>query len=226
MTTHRPALLSGTLSALAAAAAVWLVAEAGPQRFALYVTLAALVPVALGLELSRRGHSVPGFALALLGLAGVGGGLVLGATTTRSFSHVVELLPGLVAVTLVVLALGPVRKGSERTLLALGAGTLLVTLVVSAAVYEVDTTGLLMSGVATVLALDLGEQAVNVGEQVGREPKTRGIELLHGGATLAVGGVAVILTFLIVEVDVTGVPLSLLAGLLIAGFTLAIALYN
>ena len=43
--------------------------------------------------------------------------------------------------------------------------------------------GLIVVGVGTVLAWDLAEQAVNLGEQVGREPRTAGVELVHAGAS-------------------------------------------
>lgn len=226
VTTHRPTALSGALSVLAGAAAIAVVATGSSQRVALGVTVVALVPLAAGFELARRGHGLAGLLLGVLGTAGVGASVGLGVSSVGSFSNTVELLPGLVGLFVLVLALGPIREGRERALIAAGTGLVLLSVVASAAVYETGTTGLLAAGIGTVLALDLAEQSVNLGEQVGREPKTWGVELVHAGATLGVGILAVLAVRMITTVDVTGVPLTVLAGLLGAGLTLALALYN
>ncbi|WP_135303671.1 DUF7519 family protein [Haloarcula amylovorans] len=226
MTTHRPTHLSAVLSVLVGAAALALVGTTPAQRLTLGVVLVALVPLALGLELRRRGHVPAALALASLGTAGVAGALALGSARIASFSNSVELYPGLVGLFVLVLALSPVWEGRERPLISLGTGLLLVSVVASAAVYGTGTTGLLVAGVGTVLAWDLAEQAVNLGEQVGREAKTRGVELTHAGGTAAVGGGAIAAVQVIVHADVTGLSLPVLASLLGSGLLLTLALYN
>lgn len=226
MTTHRPAQLSAALSVVAAAAAVALVADAAPQRTALAVTLAGLLPLAAGLEARRRGHVLLGVVLLALGTGVVGGGLVLGGTRPARRTEVVELLPGLAGLSLLVLGLGPLWRGRERLLLSAGTALVVVGALVSGVVYGADAGALLGAGVLAVVAWDLAEQAVNLGEQVGREARSVGVELAHGGATLAVAVVAVALTRGVAAADVRGLPLVVLAGLLVAAFTLAAALYN
>jgi hypothetical protein len=226
VTTHRPAPLSAALSVLAAAAAVALVATAPAQRLALLLVVAGLVPLAGGIELARRGHVLLGVVVGLLGIGAVGGGIGLGYLRLAGFTLVVELLPGLVGLAVLTLALGPVRQGRERLLLSAGTGLVFVTLLVSGVLYETDVRTLLAAGVLTVLSWDLAERAVNLGEQVGREARSYPVELVHGGATLAVGGVAVVLTQFIAGANVQGLPLLALAGLLAAAFTLLAALYN
>ncbi|MBX0295736.1 DUF7519 family protein [Haloarcula nitratireducens] len=226
MTAHRPAVLSGALSVLVGAAALALVGTTPAQRLTIGVTLVALVPLALGLELRRRGHVPAALALSSLGTAGVAGALALGSARIASFSDGIELYPGLVGLFVLVLALGPVWAGRERALVSVGSGLLLISVIASAGVYGTDTTGLLVAGVGTVLAWDLAERAVNLGEQVGREAETRTVELTHAGATAAVGGGAILAVQVIVDADVTGLSLPVLASLLGSGLLLTLALYN
>jgi len=226
VTTHRPTPVSALLSILAAAAAVALIATAPAQRFALLVTVAGLAPLVVGLEVRHRGHLLLGVVLALVGLGVVGGGIALGYLRSPGFSQTVELLPGLLGLAVHVLGLGPLRNGRERLLFSAGTGLVLVAILTSGVLYESDTQTLLIAGVLTVLAWDLAEQAVNLGEQVGREARTYPVELVHGGATLAVGGVGIALTRGIAGADITGLPLLVLAGLLAAAFFLVVALYN
>lgn len=226
MTTHRPSPLSAVLSVLAGAVAVGLLATTSAQRAALLLVLVGLGPLAAGLELRRRGHRLLGVVLGATGLGLVAFGLVRGVRRTAQFSQTVELLPGVVGLTLLVLGLGPLWKGRERLLFSAGTGLLVVAVVTSGAVYEADTLSLLLAGVLTVVAWDLAEQSVNLGEQVGRDASTTAVELVHGGGTLAVGGVAIALTRGISDANVSGLSLLVLGGLLAAAFTLAVALYN
>lgn len=226
VTTHRPAVVSATLSMLAAAAALAAIATSTTQRLSLLLTLGAVVPVVLGVELHHRRQTVAGLVAVVVGLAGGGGALAFLVTRTGSFSLSLELIPGLLGLFVLAFGFGPAWKNDTRLLISAGTGLVLVSVITSLGVYETDTTGVLVGGIATILAWDLGEQAVNIGEQIGREAATTRVELVHGGVTagvgvLAVGGVLVVRSF-----DVTGVPLTGLAGLLGAGLMLTLALYN
>ncbi|AQL44622.1 hypothetical protein BV210_17785 (plasmid) [Halorientalis sp. IM1011] len=226
VTTNRPAPLSAVLSVVAAAAAIYLVATGPNQRFALAVTIGGLAALAVGIELWRREHRLLGGIIGLVGTGAVGVALVLGYSRSARFGTAAELLPGLVGLSLLVLGLGPIWKGRERLLFSAGTGLVFVSPLVAAVLYETTTVTLLIAGVCTVLAWDLAERAVNLGEQVGREARTYSVELLNGGATLAVGGVAIALVQGVAGANVTGLPLLALAGLLAAAFTLLVALYN
>lgn len=226
MTTHRPTPVSAVLSVAATTVAVALVAAAPGQRFAIGVTVAGLVPVALGLEARHRGHLVLGLILALVGTGIVAGGIGLGYMRSGTFSRQMELLPGLAGLYVQVLGLGPLRQGRERLVFSAGTGLVMVAILTSTVLYETTTMTLLIAGILTVLAWDLAEQSVNLGEQVGRETKTYPVELVHGSATLAVGGGAILLTRQVSGANVQGLPLIVLAGLLAAAFTLAVTLYN
>lgn len=86
-----------------------------------------------------------------------------------------------------LLVLAGVLLGSRRAV-TLGAASLLVAVLVGG-LSTVAPYLLLPGMMATVLAWDLGEQAINVGEQLGREAETTQLEVTHaaGSTIVAVG---------------------------------------
>lgn len=77
---------------------------------------------------------------------------------------------------------------------------------------------------AAVLAWDLGEQAINVGEQLGRAAPTRRSELAHAANSTLVAVAAIAVGYGLFLVAAGGQPVSALVVLLAAGLTLAAAL--
>lgn len=222
--TARPATRSGLASLVTAALAIGLVATGGTQRLALAVTAAGVaVLVATAWLSDSRFLQV---AAALLGAVVVLSGLFVALTRPALPGARAEVLPGLLGVAAFGAALAPVRAGWERYLLAAGTGLLVVALVVSGAIQGAPTVQLLTAGAATLLAWDLGEQAVNLREQVGPGGVTLGVEAVHGAATALVGAFGVGLALLVRAVGPAGVPLPGLVLLLGAGVILAVALYN
>jgi len=222
--TDRPAPRSGVASFLVAVLAVGLVATGGTQRLALVAAAAGGAVIVAGVWLADS-RLVYGL-VALIGVVSVLAGVVIALTRPAVPGARAEVVPGLLGIAVLAAALAPVRAGWERYLLASGAGLLVVTLVVSGAIQDAPTVQLLTAGAATVLAWDLGEQAVNVREQVGRDAATLGFEALHGGATALVGAVGVGVALLVRAVGPTGIPLPALVLLLGAGVTLLVGLYN
>lgn len=222
----RPLAGSAALSVLAAAVAVALVADAPAQRMALLTALAGLGGVAAGLELAHRGR---GLAAWLVGLGGGGvvlAGLALGFVRAAAASARVELLPGVVGLAVLTVGLAAAIPGRERHFVTAGTGTVLAGVLTSGVVYGAPAVSLLAATVATVVAWDLGEQAVNMGEHVGREARTWPVELVHGGASVVVGAAAVAAALAVYGTGVTGLPLGGLSALLVASVVLATALYN
>jgi len=114
--------------------------------------------------------------------------------------------------------------GSRRGL-TLGAGVLLLSALVggllSGAAY------LLLPGViATVLAWDFGEQAINVGEQLGRGADTTQLEVTHAAGSTVVGVGAGALGYGVYLVSSGGQPVTALVFLLLAVVVLTSALRN
>jgi len=157
--THRPSVLSASLSTLAASAS--LVAVALADTNALLVAL-------------------PGVAL-------VGGGALRGSTRLVS-------LGGLALTGGVVLA-GLAGGGPEALLLgALGA----------------------------LLAWDVAEHGIGIGEHLGREARTARVELVHAAVTLLIGAVAAGVGYAVYRGIAGGQPMAALVFLLV-GVVAAVA---
>lgn len=224
MSARDPLALSSALSVLAATAAAWVVATSSVQHGALLVALPALAGLAVGVRLVRRGHRLVG------GLVGVGGIAGLGLAVTRASAGTpvqwAELYPALLGMTLLTLGLAPVRRGWERWFVTAGTAMVFVAVVTSGVVQSATQMGLLAGGVATVVAWDLGEQAVNLSGHVGTDARTWTVESTHGVASVAVGALAIGTALTVTDFNVTGVPLAGLGVLLGATVVLTAALYN
>ncbi|UPV98996.1 hypothetical protein M0R88_10700 [Halorussus gelatinilyticus] len=123
----------------------------------------------------------------------------------------------------VVVALGVVR-GSRRAI-TLGATALLVGALVGG-LFSGAPYFLLPGVIATVLAWDFGEQAINVGEQLGREADTTQLEVTHAAGSTVVGVGAGALGYGIYLVSSGGQPVPALVFLLLAAVVLTSALRN
>ena len=80
--------------------------------------------------------------------------------------------------------------------------------------------------IATVLAWDFGEQAISVGEQLGREADTTQLEITHAAGSTVVGVGAGALGYGIYLVSSGGQPVPTLVFLLLAAVVLTSALRN
>lgn len=223
---HRPTLLGGAASVAAGVLAVALVASSGPQHRALGIEVAGLVAIAVGIELRHREHGLVGVVVALGGVGIAGAAMFAGSVGVSSLAERVELLPGMAGLVLLVAGVSKLRSGWERHLVTAGTALILVSAVGSGVVLETASLPLLASVVATVVAWDVGEQAINLGEQVGRQAETHSVELVHGLGGVAVGAVAVGLAVVVQGNAITGIPLAALAALLGAGVVLMLALYS
>lgn len=224
MTSRDPLPLGSALSVLSAAVAVALVATTGVQRTALAVAVGGVAALAVGIRLARGDHRLVGGLLVTAGVVAVLAGFVRGRAAIPALQF--EIYPGLVGLTLLGLGLAPVRRGWERWFVTAGTAGVLIAVVTSGVVRGTSTVPILLAGVATVVAWDLGEQAVNLSSHVGIEARTHRVELVHGGAAVVVGVVAVALALFVQNASVTGLPLAGLGVLLGAAVVLTTALYN
>ena len=221
---RRPTRPSAALAALAAAFGTLLVG--GPGGPAVGVVLVGLLATAVGDELRTEG----GRMRSLLAL-GVGGsvallGVVWGAVLAGDLPDVLQVLPGLLGVALLGAGLVPVRGRGSRRLVKLGAGFVLVGVLV-AGIFRAVPPGTLVAGaVAAVVGWDLGEHAINVGEQLGRAASTWRSEGVHACGAVLVGGSAVLAGNLVDGVGSTGLSLPALALLVIAVILLSVALHE
>lgn len=82
---------------------------------------------------------------------------------------------------------------------------------------------LLLAGASTVIAWDVGEQSINVGEQLGRAASTARGELVHAASSTLVGVITVGFGYLVYRLGTGGQPLTALVILLLGGITLVAA---
>jgi hypothetical protein len=150
----------------------------------------------------------------------VGQGLTLAAALVAT----VALVPVPTAVGLGVLATGLFAAGLRRAATGLvdaAAGTLAVALIV-AGVFGAPAELLVVSTAAAVLAWDVADNALTVGEQLGRRARTERLELVHAAATLTVAVVGSAFAYGVFQLAGGGRPL-LAVVLLLLGATLIVA---
>ncbi|UPV76842.1 hypothetical protein M0R89_20455 (plasmid) [Halorussus limi] len=221
---RRPTRLSATVASLAAAAGVLLVG--GPGGPAVGVVLVGLAAAATGDELRARGRRAQ--SLAAFGTGGTIAlaGIAAGAVLAGDVPSVLRVLPGLVGVLTLGAGVVPARGRGSRRLVKLGAGLVLVTVLVTGVFQAVPPGTLVAGAVAAVVGWDLGEHAINVGEQLGRAASTWRTEGVHA-ASAGLVGVAAMLTGRVVDgVGSTGLSLPALALLVLAVVLLSVALHE
>lgn len=100
------------------------------------------------------------------------------------------------------------RNGSRR-LISLGTASLFISIVISGG-FGAPVELLLVSTIATVLAWDLGQNAISLGEQMGRQTETQRNEVIHAAASAIVGAAGAGLGYLIYLTSAGGYPISAL----------------
>ncbi|WP_135855425.1 DUF7519 family protein [Halorussus salinus] len=221
---RRPTRVSATVAALAAAGGVLLVG--GPGRPAVGVLLVGLAVMAVGDELRTRGRRAPSLvALAAGGAVGLAG-LAAGVAMAGDLPDVLRVLPGLLGLLALGAGVVPVRGRGSRRLVKIGAGLVLVSVLV-AGVFRAAPPGTLVAGaVAAVVAWDLGEHAINVGEQLGRAASTWRTEGTHAAGAGVVGVAALVAANVVDDVGSYDLSLPALALLVVAVVLLSVALHE
>ena len=125
------------------------------------------------------------------------------------------------AAGLVVLGLGLLV--ASRRAVTVGGG-LLFAGVLFAGASGASAEPLLLGTVGAVVAWDVGDNAISVGQQLGRAARTRNAELVHAAASLAVGGVTAAVGYAVYLAAAAGQPLTALVFLLLGAVVLVSAL--
>lgn len=155
----------------------------------------------------------PAAASAMLALvAAVGAVLTVGGASTLTL---LVAITGAVTVAAALIA-------RSRTWLTVGAFVLFASVVIGGLVGAASLY-VLGGAVATLLTWDLGENALGLGEQVGRAATTSRVELVHAAGAVGVG-VAAAAVALGATTAAGPVPLSALVAALLAGVLLLIGL--
>lgn len=141
------------------------------------------------------------------------------AILALAFTTTTAALGGFVAT--VVLAAG-VTRGSRR--LVDTAGGLFFVALLFAGVGRGGTEALLLAAVASILAWDTAENALSVGEHLGRETATTRLEFVHAAATLAVLVVGVGVVYVLRSAATGGQPITAVVLLLVGATALVAAM--
>ncbi|WP_439025781.1 DUF7519 family protein [Haloarchaeobius sp. DT45] len=152
--------------------------------------------------------------------------VALGAGAFAALAAVLTASAGVIGGAIGMLALAPGVVLGYRRLVHLGAVGLLGGLVFAGATGSGPSAELLMlvGTTATVLAWDVGQNAIGLGEQLGRETETTRAELAHIGGSVTVGVLTAGTAFGVYQVATEGQPLVALALLLVAVVILTTAL--
>ncbi|MFC4407466.1 DUF7519 family protein [Haloarchaeobius iranensis] len=150
----------------------------------------------------------------------------LGAAAVAALAAILTASVGGVVAGLGIVALAPGLVVGSRRLVHAGGVVLAAGMVVAGATGAGAAAELflLVGTAATVVAWDVGQNAVGLGQQLGQEAETTRAELAHIGATLVVGGVTVGVAYGLYQVAGTGQPLPALVMLLVAALVLTTAL--
>ncbi|KAB1197143.1 MULTISPECIES: hypothetical protein [Haloferax] len=140
------------------------------------------------------------------------------ATLALAFTTATAAVGGLVG-TLVIAA--GLTRGSRRTLDAAGGVFFLALLF--AGLGGVGTEALLLAAVASILAWDVAENALSVGEHLGRETDTTRLEIVHAATTLVVLTVGAGVVYAIWAVASGGQPIAAVVLLLVGAIALVAA---
>jgi hypothetical protein len=228
----RPTLFGAFLAVAAAVAGVAVVADTEAQLLAIGVEVVAVAALGAGAELRERGRegglaAPAGWLLLLVGVGAAVAAVALAVVEPDRLSRQLELVPGLIGVTLLALGVRPAsdRRIRSRYLVGAGAALVVIAAFTSGVVYGAGRRSLLAATAFAILAWDVGEQAISLGEQVGRRAETAAVTLVHVGAAAVVGVAAVAVAGGIYSINVTGASLLALVLLIGAAIVLSAALY-
>jgi len=130
---------------------------------------------------------------------------------------------GVIAGVLGTALLAPGLLRGQRRLVDLAAAVLVVGVAV-VGVEGASPVPLVVAAGASVAAWDVGENAISVGEQLGRAADTRRAELVHAGGTVALAGGVTVVGVAGFRLTTTTQPVTTVAVLVIAVLALTAAL--
>lgn len=221
-----PKRLSVSLSLAAGVLAVSLVANNPGQIQAVLVEAVGLALLVFGSMAYRRHRRLIGATSAVVGAGIALSAVGLGWIRAGGMSAQLELFPGMVGLVFLAVGVSAVQPRWERGFIMAGTAGLLVGVLTSGVVHGAPLASLLGATVATVVAWDTGEQAINLGEQVGSRAVSWSAELAHGVGSAFVGVAAMALAFGVYQFGFQDVPLAGLFLLLVGSFMLTAALYS
>lgn len=224
---RHPCRLSGFMAIMFGALSIGLILNSQLQYIGLGIEIGGILLVFLGLEVKRAGHGIIGAIVLFAGLGVAMVGIVFAVIQAPRVGARTEVIPGLVG--LVLLSAGSLKistDGYARALPIIGTGLLVISVLISGILIGTPQVMLLGATAAAIVAWDVGEQGINLPQQVGRSAKTRRVELLHMAGSVMVGLVAIGVAYGFSRVEFGQFSVTGLFLLLGASVILIVALYN
>jgi len=221
---HRPTPAASGAALLVAAVATATLARGVGQRLAI---LGTLVGVGLLVASGRPSPvSLPPGLLTAAGSAVVVASVGWVFTAVPTLGARYELLPGLAGLLLLGLGVRPVRQRFARRFVSAGLAALLVGVALAGIFERAGPIQLLVATAGAVVAWDLAEHGISLGEQLRSDAATTGVELLHGGVTAAYGGLLVVVAIALYGNGTANLPLGGVVLLLLTALSLLALLYR
>jgi hypothetical protein len=148
----------------------------------------------------------------------VSGTLAVVAATAVVLVGALVSVPAVAAGSLGLVATGVAVTYGGRWLADLGGAALVLATVVAGLSGSEPAT--LACAVGTVLAWDLANNAIGMGQQLGREADTARAELVHAGASLGVGALTAGTSFVVYRAASGGQPVTAVFFLTLAALVL------
>ena len=218
---HRPTPLSSAIALALVTGVALLLAKSPLQRLTL---LGSAVGVALLVAATHRPVAtvVGTRAGTVVGAGLIAVALDAGLWTLGSGVAWAEYGPGLVAVVSLGFGLRPVRQRTARRFVSASLAALVVGVVLSGVFHRTSAVVLLTATVGAVVAWDVAENGISLGEQLRTDAETRRVELVHAGSSAGFGAVLVFGATVLYERGGTTLPLGVLL-LLVAGAVISMA---
>lgn len=224
--TKKPARTSSVLAVAFATIALVLSSDSAATRVPIAVEIVGLVVAGAGSAASARGHRTAGRPVVVVGAALALASIPVAVLTIEGEGLVVALVPGLVGVFALTMGLLPVRGNGSRLLVRSGAALVFLSVLAAAVFRLTPMGGLLAAAVSTILAWDVGDNAIGLGEQLGTSATTRRPEVVHLVGSGVVGVVGVGAAVAVGGVSVPGASLEAFVLLLVAVLLLTLSLHG
>ncbi|MDY6764793.1 MAG: hypothetical protein SV377_03770 [Halobacteria archaeon] len=167
----------------------------------------------------RRRRKIDRSPARMSSIFSISAGLTASVTGSVGTSNILGFAISIVGVS--ILALGLMR--GTRRFVTVGSFIILLGLI-GGSVLSSPTELLILGIASTVIAWDLGENAISIGKQLGREADTKRAEYTHAAGSILVGAASAGIGYAIYTVATGGQPIGALVFLLLAGIILSIAL--
>ena len=222
---NQPTYVGSALAVLAAACVTGVLASEPVQvPIAGVEAVGAFLLLGSGL-VRRRGHRVLGGGLVFAGSGLICVALGLGLLSPSGLFERIAFFGGTVAMACVVLGVFPLRQSWAGSLVGVGTVLFSCSLVFSAWISNPGSLQLLFGVGLTILVWDMGEHAIMLGNDVGRNAQTYSVTVAHFVGSLGIGLAAGTIALMVDSVRLPAIPIAALVFLLGAILLLLLVLF-